>query len=64
MANNKSKAQVNKAFAAAGIVQPNMKLDANALQAHIGRRAAIFEDKRTKRNRDRSSQKRRAIQDF
>ena len=61
MAVNRSKAQVAARYKAAGVMQPTMKLEGEELQRHLGRRSAKFADKRTKRNRDRSAQRRRAI---
>lgn len=63
MAANQSKAQVRTRFADARVAQPERKMAADELRAHLGRRSARFADKRTKRNRDRSAQRRHALRD-
>lgn len=61
MAANRTKAQVAKRYADAGVMQPNMKLSPEELQLRLGQRSAKFADRRTGRLKTRSAQKRFAL---
>ena len=59
-----SKAQVAKRFKDAGIVQPNLKLEGEALQAMLRQRSNKFASAKDKAARSRSNARRQAIMAF
>lgn len=64
MAANASKAQVDRVYRDRQVMRASMKLEGEALQRHIGRKAATFEHRNSKRLKTRGAKKAHALKDW